>query len=275
MDLGTLLMPELQGLAQEALKLVTGLSVGAARAIGIMIVLPVFTRAQFGGVLRGTLAIALALPHVVQTADALAAIDGNGRIIQLSLITLKELFVGFMVGCLLSVPFWAIQAVGELIDMQRGITSEVAPIDPSSPFPSSAVGFFLGLAAVTLFVAAGGLETTVDTLYRSYGIWPVTTLIPAIDPARAAEMFKLLDHIVRFGVVVGGPVIIFLLLIDIAVMLIGRFAPQFKPFDLAPMIKNIGFALFMLVYAAFLFDYLGAELASTRGVIDTLREVIK
>src|SRR5262249_30534093 len=141
--------------------------------------------------------------------------------------------------------------------------------------PASAMGLFLSLCGIALFVAANGLQTVVDILYRSYAIWPLRSYIPQIDTNSALASLALLDRLMRFGLLVGGPAVIFLLLIDISVLLVGRFAPQFKPFDLAPAIKNVGFALFIAVYATFLFDYMRAEIATVPSVIQLLEGVVK
>ncbi|WBL81357.1 type III secretion system export apparatus subunit SctT [Bradyrhizobium xenonodulans] len=240
-----------------------------------MIILPVFSRISFGGLLRAALTLALAAPITGYATASLSDLQAPVRTIQLCLIAVKEIFVGVTIGFMLSMPFWAIQIVGELMDVQRGVSSEVAPVDPSSRSPASAMGLFLSLCGIALFVAADGLQTLVDLLYRSYAIWPLRSLMPQIDASAALASLGLLDRLVRFGLLVGGPAIIFLLLIDICVLLIGRFAPQFKPFDLAPAIKNVGFAIFIAIYATFLFDYMRTEIATTRNVVQELGNFVK
>ncbi|MDI4231925.1 type III secretion system export apparatus subunit SctT [Bradyrhizobium sp. Arg237L] len=275
MDPGLLLLPELHRLIVDLIGMLPDLALATTRAVGIVLILPVFSRISFGGLLRTALTLALAAPIVGYATDSLADLQRPMRTIQLCLIALKELFVGVTIGFMMSIPFWAIQIVGEIIDVQRGVSSEVAPVDPSSRSPASAMGLFLSLCGIALFVAADGLQTVVDMLYRSYAIWPLRSYIPQIDTNSALASLALLDRLMRFGLLVGGPAVIFLLLIDISVLLVGRFAPQFKPFDLAPAIKNVGFALFIAVYATFLFDYMRAEIATVPSVIQLLEGFVK
>lgn len=266
---------EIQRLIATALELVVAASLGSARAIGIMLILPVFTRPQIGGLIRGGIAVAIALPVLQHTGDAIAALDGGARMVRIALLGLKEVFVGLLLGTLLSIPLWSIQAVGEIIDTQRGITSEVAPVDPATRSQASATGLLLGITAITIFVVGGGLQTMIDGLYKSYLIWPVTNFAPSLSTQGAMELVSLLDHIMRTMLLVAGPVLIFLLLIDLSVMLLGRFAPQFKPNDLAPTLKNVGFAIFMVVYAVYLVEYMRSEIGLSQGVIDQFQKLLK
>jgi type III secretion protein T len=275
MDSGFAILPELHRLIVDLIGMLPALALATTRAVGILIILPVFSRISFGGLLRAALALALAIPVADYASDSLADLSGPTRPIQLSLIAVKEIFVGVTIGFMTSIPFWAIQMVGEIIDVQRGVSSEVAPVDPSSRSPASAMGLFLSLCGIALFVAADGLQTVVDMLYRSYAIWPLRNFMPRLDADSVPVVMGLLDRLMRFGLLVGGPAVIFMLLIDLCVMLIGRFAPQFKPFDLAPTIKNVGFTIFITVYATFLFDYMRSEIATARGVLQQLESFVK
>jgi len=255
-------------LIRAAFASLPSLGLHAARPLGIMLVLPVFTRMELGALLRASVALGLALPML---APGWNGIDpGEGNTIPLVLLALKELFVGALIGFLLGIPFWSIQAVGELIDTQRGITSEVAPLDQATRSPASAMGLFLGLAAIAVFVASGGLGMMATTLYESYAIWPIRSGLPRIGPGSAPAVVKSLDHVLAFTLLVAGPVVILLLLVDLCVMLIGRFTPQLNAYDLAPLLKNIAFMVFVVLYLSYLADYMGAELAKTRDIASQL-----
>ncbi|MGQ4274907.1 type III secretion system export apparatus subunit SctT [Terrihabitans sp. B22-R8] len=266
---------DIQRLIGSALEIVVAAGLGSARAVGIMLILPVFTRPQIGGLVRGAFAIAITLPLVHQIGADLVRIEGQGRMVQIALLGLKEVFVGLLIGMLLSIPLWAIQAVGEIIDTQRGITSEVAPVDPTTHSQASAMGLLLGIAAVTIFVVSGGLQTMIGGLYGSYRIWPVLNFMPTLTVDGAMTLVGLLDHIMRTMLLVAGPVLVFLLLIDISVMLMGRFTPQFKPNDLAPMVKNFGVVIFMSVYAVYLIEYMKPEIAGTKGILDQFQDLVR
>ena len=66
-----------------------------------------------------------------------------------------------------------------------------------------------------------------------------------------------------------------MLLLDLSVMLIGRFAPQLNANDLAPTLKNVAVIVFLSAYAGYLFDYLGAEIGSLSGMVEGLGRFLR
>ncbi|MBB4188993.1 type III secretion protein T [Sinorhizobium terangae] len=268
-------LAESQILIKAAIEIIVAASLGAARPAGMMLVLPVFTRTQIGGLIRGCLAVAFGLPCLAHISDGLRALGPETRLIQLALFGFKEAFVGVLLGILLAVPLWSLQAAGEIIDTQRGITSPVAPTDPATNNQSSATAVFLGITAVTIFVASGGLEAMIRCLYGSYLVWPVFGFRPTLTLQGAMEVFGLLDHIMYATLLVSGPVVCFLVLVDIAVMILGRFAPQFKSNHLSPTIKNISFPLVMITYTVYLIEGMKLEITWAKGALEWFNKLLR
>ncbi|MCP3460767.1 MULTISPECIES: type III secretion system export apparatus subunit SctT [unclassified Bradyrhizobium] len=266
---------ETQSLIQAAIELVVAAGLGAARPAGIMLVLPVFTRPQIGRLIRGCLAVAIELPYLTQVADGLKALDPDTRLLKITLLGLKEACVGLMIGALLSIPLWSLQAVGEIIDTQRGISSVVTPADPATRSQASATGLFIGITAITIFVVSGGLQTMISGLYGSYLIWPVYQFGPTLSMQRTMELWGVLDSIIRTTLLVSGPVVAFLLLVDISALLLERFAPQLNPKDLTLTIKNIGFAIIMVTYAVYLIEYMQSEITQSGRELERLERQLK
>ncbi|WGR98115.1 type III secretion system export apparatus subunit SctT [Bradyrhizobium sp. ISRA443] len=264
---------ETQILIQTGTEFIIAAGLGAARALGIMLVHPVFTRPHISGMIRGSLTIALGLPCLAHIRHSLQMLDPGTRMVAVALLGLKEIFIGLLFGILLSIPLWSIQAVGDIIDTQRGISSQVD--DPATHSQASATGLFLGTAAVTIFVLSGGLQTMVRCLYGSYLIWPVDRLLPPLTQQGAMEFVALLDHIMRTTLLVSGPVLALLLLIEASLMLLGRFAPQIKLNDLSPTIKNAAFGVIMVSYTVYLIEYMGAEITQFNGVLEWLEKFLK
>jgi type III secretion protein T len=264
-----------QNLIQAATKFIVAAGLGAARAAGIMLVHPIFTRSQISGLIRGCLAVAFALPWWAQISVGLQAIDPESRLLQVTLLGLKEVFVGLLLGTLLGIPLWSLQVAGEIIDTQRGITSQIASDDPATRSQASATGVFLGITAATIFVAWGGLKVVINSLYGSYLIWPLYRFRPTLTAQGAMELMGLLDHIMRTTLLVSGPVVAFLLLVDLSVMIVGRYVPQFKPSDLSPTIKNVGFPLVMVTYTVYLVEGMKSEIVWSNGALEWFEKLLK
>ncbi|MCJ2013133.1 type III secretion system export apparatus subunit SctT [Methylobacterium sp. J-076] len=257
----------------EVLRWVPVVALGMGRPVGLLLILPVFTRAEMGTMVRLTFALTLTLPVVGAFQRSLG--PGEIPVMQLTGLGLKELFVGFLIGFLLGAPFWVLSAVGELIDSQRGNSNPAGPNDPSTKSQSSALGLLLGLLAITMFVAAGGLNAVVEVLYGSYALWPIGHALPNTDIAAMTEVGRVVDRIMRMAVLIAGPVIALMLLLDLCAALLGRFASQLQLNDLAPTLKNVAAVLFLLVYVNALFAYVGAEVATTRTLAARLGQFLR
>ena len=239
------------------------LSLALARPLGAAVTLPVFTRAQLGGPVRGCFAFALSLPAVPGVARLLR--DHPSGPAWILLVGVKEAFAGAVLGVLIGVPIWAVQSAGEVLDTQRSSTSARDP-EPGTGNEASTTGNFLGIVAVTLFVVSGGLGAAADALYASYGVWPLLRLWPGAGAGWIDFLLGLLGHVARASLLLAAPVTIAMLAAEAGVILLMRAVPKFSPYDLAPTLRNLVFIGLMALYAQYLLAYAGEELdAATRA----------
>jgi type III secretion protein T len=244
------------------------LALGAARIFGILAILPVFTRTGLTGLLRGGIALVLALPLLPALTPLVEAAPPIGGAALIALLV-KEAVVGVVVGTVLSVPFWAAEAAGELMDQQRGSEAATIP-DPSQVAEAGITGTLLVLTLTVIFFASGGMCLLLDAVYESWNIWPPLDPLPSFSADAGLRVLGLLDRVLRLGLVLAAPVLIALLLAEFALALIGRFAPSLNVFDLAMAVKGVVFALALPLYAVFLARYLAGTLAP---LADAAREL--
>src|SRR3954447_12415149 len=102
-------------LALEPLHIyVIAATIGVARMIGLMTVMPVFLRLGMTGLLRGVAGLVLGLPIIPVIA---AAMQGSHPSLALwGGLIIKEVVVGLLVGMVLGVPIWSAQFAGDVID---------------------------------------------------------------------------------------------------------------------------------------------------------------
>ncbi|NJO38869.1 MAG: type III secretion system export apparatus subunit SctT [Rhizobiales bacterium] len=249
------------------------MALAMARAAGMVIILPVFVRTGITGILRGSVVIAIALslvPHVMVEVSA----AGEVGALVLTVVLLKEGFIGFLLGFALGIPFWGVEAAGEVVDFQRGLMGATIS-DPSQTSEASVTGTFLVLTMITLFFIADGMMIVIDTLYQTYRIWPLFDLSPELSIASAASLFKLIDDIMRLAFVIAGPVMIAMFLGDAVLAAITRFAPQLNVFVLSMGVKSAIFVAMMPLYAVFILDHIGDAFAPLHHVADQFREMIR
>jgi type III secretion protein SpaR/YscT/HrcT len=190
----------------------------------------------------------------------------------------KEAALGFAIGYLLAIPFWAFEAIGFFIDNQRG-ASIGATLNPLTGNDSSPLGMLFNQAFMVFVFASGGFLLMLGALYQSFMLWPVLQWQPALHAGAtgvaADAWLGQLDTLVRTALLLSAPAIIAMFLAELGLALVSRFAPQLQVFFLAMPIKS-ALALFVLVmYMGTLLDYSGEWMREHwRSVIPFLQRTI-
>ncbi len=263
----------LRGLVEIVYGYFMAMGLTMPRAMGIVSVIPIFTQLGLTGLLRTGFVIAIALPLLPYTINEMEQFGALG-IGHLCAVVLKEGFIGLILGFIFGLPFWGVQAAGDIVDFQRGLMGANIG-DPSQTSEASITATFIILIMITLFLVAGGMMVVVETLYRSYSIWPILDFSPDFSLNSATLFLQALDDIMRLAFVVGGPVIIAMFLGDAVLAAITRFAPQLNVFVLSMGVKSAIFVVFMPIYAVFMLDYMANAFVPLSDVIEQLGAMIR
>lgn len=237
-------------------RLVTLLPATAARPMGYVLLLPLFARFHLNvGYLRGALIVAMILPVLPAAIAAAGADPAMLRPAALPGLMASEFLVGALLGLLAGLPLWAAVAAGDLIDMQRG--AQMAQlIDPGSADQQSVTGTLLLLVCVMVLAANGALIPALfGPVLDSYKVVPLFSPLTAIEPAQGALALRLLDTLTRTGLTLALPVLVPLLLIEMAVAVAAKYVPQLNAMFLSMSIKQAVQALLMVLYAVLLASY--------------------
>jgi type III secretion protein T len=159
------------------------------------------------------------------------------------------------VGVVLAVPLYAAEVAGDIVDLQRG-SSSASLSDPLGTTQANITGTLLALIVIALYFASGCFDLTLRAIYDSYGIWPVRRLLPLLSREAGGLLLSLLDTVVATGLMLVGPIVVCLLLVDLLFALIARAAPSLQPFYLSMTVKNLVFSLVLVLYGAFLVGYM-------------------
>lgn len=223
------------------------------RILALFVALPLFARALMPGLLRFGLAGGLGL---LAAPPLLAQLDQVPQGLALALWVTKEAALGFALGLVLALPFWAFEAAGFFIDNQRG-ASISATLNPLTGNDSSPLGQLFNQAFIVFVLTGGAFALLLSTLYESYALWPVLRWQPTFAEGGAALWLGQLDALVRTALLWSAPVIVAMFLAELGLALVSRFAPQLQVFFLAMPVKS-GLALLVLaLYMGTLLGYAG------------------
>jgi type III secretion protein T len=229
--------------------LTTGIAfaLGYIRIIAVLQMFPLFTTINVRGTIRSTFALVLALPLVPIIEPQLRELS-DPTLFDLAIIAFKEFVFGTLIGCLVAIPFWGIQSAGDVIDVSRG-ASAANVADPVNANENSLTGLVLLYASLAIFVVAGGLQMVVGLVYETYRIMEVTAVIPEMNMAMVASLGELLTKMFVLGVIVSGPLMIALIVIDLSLVFGSRIAKQIQVTDFAAILKNLCVCAFIPLYA--------------------------
>lgn len=208
--------------------------------------LPIIALAPFFG--------AKVLPHSVKVAFALclfaifmpqlASITMTPLSFNFSMVLLfvKELFVGFIMGYFISIPFTIVQNTGALIDHQRGASSLMVS-DPTTQTQTSPLGTLYNLLLIYLFFAINGPFTVIEMVSTSYNILPPDQYMnPHFFDAHSevlTESIKLVGQVMILSTQLAAPALIIILMTDFFLGIANRLAPQVQITFLGMPLKSL------------------------------------
>ena len=222
------------------------------RILGLFVAIPVFPRSVLPGILRLGVAAGFGLivaPSLIPFVKG-AGLDGP----QIALLVVKEAFVGFVLGCLIAVPFWAFEAIGFLVDNQRG-ASIASTLNPLTGNDSSPLGILFNQAFIVFFFISGGFVLMLDVLYESFRLWAVFSWFPHFRAESMPVLIHQILRLVELSLLLSAPMIVAMFLAEMGLALVSRFVPQLQVFFLAMPIKSALAFLVLVLYFSTILDY--------------------
>jgi len=224
-----------------------------ARVGGAFAICPALTDSMIPGIARRAAVLgfaALVFPVILNGMP-----PGEPSLLQVSVIVMKEAFLGFLLGFFAAIPFWIAENIGNLIDNQRGATmGEV--YSPLSGTQVSTLGIFFTQIVSTLFFVGGVVFIFLGALYKSYLVWPVFGGQFTFVADAPVQMLAVLGSMLKSTVVISSPVIIIMFLATLGLGLVNRTAPQLNVFFLSMPVKSaLGIAM-LIIYLPYILDML-------------------
>lgn len=234
------------------------------RALALMMTLPLFPKQAFAFLVRNAIALSFLLgvyPMLVQQMPPAA-----WSFVQWSGFVIKEVFIGFIFGYAMSAVFWVFQSVGDLIDNQIGLNN-ASIFDPFGGHAAGPYSGFLLQFSVIVFVSLGGLQLLSGLLYESYNLWPMRSFVPKITAGYEALAREGLQNKGAWTLTLVAPIVIVLVLAELAVGLINRVTPQLNAFYFSMPIKGTLALLMLFTLMSFWVDSLREAVQSLRSIL--------
>lgn len=245
------------------------LALSQPRVLAMFALLPFFNRQLLPGILRYGISFGLSLMLIPVLLPRYVELQPVG--LDLLLLITKEVFIGLALGFMVALPFWIFEAVGFVIDNQRG-ASIGATINPATGNDSSPLGILFNQAFMVFFLISGGFGLMLSLLYNSFRIWDVFAWFPVLEKEGIPFFLGQLSMFARTSLLLAAPVIVAMFLAELGLGLISRFAPQLQVFFLAMPVKSALALLVLVLYMSTLFEYAAGTIDGLTAVVPALSE---
>jgi flagellar biosynthetic protein FliR len=216
-----------------------------ARVGGIMATAPLFASSVVPRRVRAMLAVALTLglmPAIAGTAEARTPATIGATVVAVA----GEAMVGVAMGLAFNLVFVAAQWAGGIIAEQMGL-SLAESFDPVSGSQANPLAGAFSLLTLVVFLGINGHHALIRAIGASFQSLPVGR---AMEGTAVVDMLvRLLTAATTLALQLAAPVIVTLLLCDVALGMIGRTVPQVGLMT-AGVTVRAGAALIVLVLLA-------------------------
>lgn len=210
------------------------------RILGVIATAPIFshrahpTRVKLGMGLLLTLAVMPTLPPI-PTVDIFS--------VQGILLLSEQLIIGASIGFTLRLFFAAIDLAGQLIGSTMGFGFATF-FDPNSQGQTTVINQFIMMLAMLIFLSLDGHLLIVSVISQSFTSMPIALNSSGVNSIKIA---KLGGEMFSIGLLLALPCVATLLIINMALGILTRTAPQLNLFGIGfPVTLSMGFLILAL-----------------------------
>lgn len=212
-----------------------------ARMLGFFRLAPVFNRKEIPGMVKIALALLMTIILTIAVKPDIHVIQGS-----FALSILLNFVVGAMIGYIAQLILLAVDAGGDMVNMQMGLSSAMV-LDPTTSSQVSIVGKCFQLLGLIIFIQLGGIYWLITALIHSIDIFPLgATTIPLHQVVNMDYMVKLSSNVLFMGLQIASPILLATLGQDIILGVISKTAPQVNVFQLSFLFKPVLGAAIMI-----------------------------
>ncbi len=160
-------------------------------------------------------------------------------------LVIQQIMIGLSLGFVVRLTMAGIEMAGELIGLPMGL-SFAGFFDPQSQGEGTAVGSWLGVVAMLIFLSINGHLLMISALSDTFRLFPIGGA--TLSMAETQKVLALGAEMFRIGLHLALPFIAVLLIVNLALGVMMRVAPQLNLMSVGmPATITIGFASLFLM----------------------------
>jgi flagellar biosynthetic protein FliR len=160
-------------------------------------------------------------------------------------LAIQQIMIGLALGFMVRLAMAGIEMAGEQIGLQMGL-SFAGFFDPQSKQDGTAVGSWLGVLAMLMFLGINGHLLLIHTLTESFQTFPVGAAVFSFSDIKS--LIAAGGDVFRLGLQLALPFIAVLLIVNLSLGVMVRVAPQLNLMSIGmPATISTGFASLYLL----------------------------
>ena len=212
------------------------------RMTGCILFNPIFGRRNFPTIFQ--VGVTLALTVMVVTYSNVLVDFGELSFIEIFVILIKELFVGFTLGTIVALFTYVVILGGELMDMKMALSMS-RMYDPQSGIQMSVNATYFNLLFVFMFFGLNAHLTLIHMFLSSAEVIPYGKLT-FVNPELSMKIIDVFCQCTILGVKMAMPIVGILFLLEIGVGILMKTIPQINVFIVSLPVKILTGLLMIL-----------------------------
>jgi len=185
-----------------------------------------------------------------------------------------EVAIGYTMGFICYMLFLAVQAAGEFMDTQMGL-SVASTLDPIFGATISVIGRLSFYLSLVIFVTANGHHMLFSALHQSFTYLPVGKLANFTSPALFTQLIDVFSTVWATSFKLAAPVMLLIFLSDFSFGIVSRVAPQVNVFMLGFQVKPILGLMGIMLALPLIVKYINTLIALMLQQMVILSQTIK
>ncbi|MBT84596.1 MAG: hypothetical protein CMN89_08960 [Sutterellaceae bacterium] len=207
--------------------------------------MPLLGKGSNSGLIKSAIGIAIVLLPVQIAFASSFPHPATQDFVVFTLVT--EVMLGTLLGLTIALPYYIFMAFGALIDVYRGATfaAQANGQDSGEQLPLENL---FGLLFTTLIFAGPGLHAITQHLLYSYATFPPGLIQVGNFDTWVVALVQLVVDYLAFAVLLSGPILIIIMLVEFAMEILSSFTPQMQVYSLQFGLRSVfGIAGLILV----------------------------
>ncbi len=218
------------------------------RLSAMMITMPIFGFSTVAPRIRITFALILTLIIAPVVGESFQTEYTSFAVLMVDVM--REIMIGLIVGFGARLIFEVFTLAGGFVSFQMGLAI-MNIIDPNSGSNAPVIGNFWLMVIVTFFVVTNSHHFLVEVIYYNFNAIPLNEA--SFDPAAGQHIVRAGSLIYELAVRFAAPMMVLMLLADVAIAFSSRVMPQLNIFFISLPMK-IGVGIFMVLISLKIFQ---------------------